>query len=151
MSEPSSKVVKEPIGRIMGNISRRFLTSLQQQLIHLDIERSYYPLLLIESGQGNLNQQELAGLLSCDKVQVVRIIDYLSSNGYVERLQDSKDRRKSYIRITGKAEKFLPDIKKAIQVTSAIALKDLSEDKVDKLYSFLKIIEKNLQSDKLNG
>ncbi len=135
----------------MGNISRRFLTRLQQQLLHLDIERSYYPLLLIESGKGKLNQQELAALLSCDKVQVVRIIDHLSSNGYVERLQGSKDRRKSYIRITGKAEKFLPDIEKAIQETTATALKDLSEENVDKLYSFLKILEKNLESDNLNG
>ena len=151
MSETSGNVVKEPIGRIMGNISHRFLTSLQQQLLHLDIERSYYPLLLIESGKGKLNQQELAALLSCDKVQVVRIIDYLSSNGYVERLQGSKDRRKSYIRITGKAEKFLPDIEKAIQETTATALKDLSEENVDKLYSFLKIIEKNLESDNLKG
>jgi MarR family transcriptional regulator for hemolysin len=151
MSETSGNIVKEPIGRIMGNISRLFLTSLQQQLLHLDIERSYYPLLLIESGQGKLNQQELATLLSCDKVQVVRIINYLSSNGYVERSQGSKDRRKSYIIITGKAEKFLPDIKKAIQGTSATALKDLSEDNVDMLYSFLKIIEKNLESDKHKG
>jgi MarR family transcriptional regulator for hemolysin len=150
MSKTFRNDVKEPIGRIMGHISRHFLTSLQQQLLHLDIERSYYPLLVIESGKGKLNQQELAGLLSCDKVQVVRIIDYLSSNGYVERSQSSKDRRKSYIRITGKAEKFLPDIKKAIQETSATALKDLSEDNVDKLYSFLKIIEKNLESAKLN-
>lgn len=151
MSKISGNVVKEPIGRIMGNISRLFLTSLQQQLMHLDIERSYYPLLLIESGNGKLNQQELAALLSCDKVQVVRIIDYLSSNGYVERMQSSKDRRKSFIRITGKAEKLLPDIKKAMQETSATALRDLSEDNVDKLYSFLKIIERNLESDNLNG
>jgi MarR family transcriptional regulator for hemolysin len=151
MNTTSHDIVKEPIGRIMGNISRLFLTILQQQLLDLDIERSYYPLLVIESGKGKLNQQELACLLSCDKVQVVRIIDYLSSNGYVERWQDSKDRRKSCLRITGKAEKFLPDIKQAIQETSATALKDLSKDNVDKLYSFLKIIEKNLESDKLNG
>jgi len=151
MNTDSCNFVKEPIGRIMGKISRLFLASINNKLTHLDIERSYYTLLVIESGKGKIIQQELAGLLSCDKVQVVRIINYLSSNGYVERDQDSKDRRKSCLRITGKAEKFLPDIKKAIQETTVLALKDLPEKKVDELYSFLKIIENNLTSNKLNA
>jgi MarR family transcriptional regulator, transcriptional regulator for hemolysin len=148
MNKTSRDFVKEPIGRIMGKISRLFLERINNQLTHLDIERSFYPLLLIGSGKGKIIQQELAGLLSCDKVQVVRIIDYLSSNGYVERDQDSKDRRKSCLRITGKAEKYLPDINKAIEETTALALKDLPEKKVDELYSYLKMIENNLISNK---
>jgi hypothetical protein len=91
----------------MGNISRHFLTSLHQQLLHFDIERSYYPLLVIESGKGKLIQQELAGLLSCDKVQVL------------------------------------------IKGTTALALKELSENKVDELYFSLKIIKNNLTSNKI--
>jgi MarR family transcriptional regulator, transcriptional regulator for hemolysin len=142
--------IREPIGRIMASISRKFLDNLHRSLAHLDIERSFYPLLLIEAGNGNLTQKELAQKLSCDKVQVVRIIDYLSSNGYVERGQDINDRRKCNLVITEKAKKILPDIKNAIQETMTLTLKDVPENKVDELYRLLNLIDKNLSSLNVN-
>lgn len=149
--EPSEESnLKEPIGRIMGNISRMFLANLHRQLGHLDIDRSYFPLLIIESGNGNLIQRDLAGILSCDKVQVVRIIDYLSSFGYVARGQNSKDRRKCYLELTEKARKSIPDIKKALQETTAIALNNVSENNIDEMYRMLKLIENNLATTNLN-
>jgi MarR family transcriptional regulator, transcriptional regulator for hemolysin len=138
--------IREPIGRIMGSIGRKFLGNLQQSLMYLDIERSFYPLLLIEAGNGNLTQKELAHKLSCDKVQVVRIIDYLSSNGYVVRGQDINDRRKCNLVITEKARKILPDIKKAIRETTAMSLKNIPENKIEELYALLKIMDQNLSS-----
>jgi len=83
MNKVSNKILKEPVERIMGKISKMSQTILQDQLCEMDIDRSFYPLMLIEAGNG-ITQQELATQLSCDKVQVVRIIDYLSENGYVE-------------------------------------------------------------------
>jgi MarR family transcriptional regulator, transcriptional regulator for hemolysin len=141
--------IKEPIGRIMGNISRAFLSELHDNLSHLDIDRSFYPLLLIDAGNGNITQNELAAKLSCDKVQVVRIIDYLSSNGYVERAKNAEDRRKCSLEITDKARKVLPDIKMAIRKTSVIALKNIPENKINELYGLLAIIDHNLSSHKV--
>jgi MarR family transcriptional regulator, transcriptional regulator for hemolysin len=147
MEITEDKNIREPIGRLMSHIGRMFLLNLNKQLAHLDIERSYFPLLVIEAGNGNLSQQELACKLSCDKVQVVRIIDYLSTNGYVEREQNSKDRRKSRLKLTEKARRYLPDIKNALQQTSRVSLSKLSEEKIDELYSMLRTIEINLTSN----
>jgi MarR family transcriptional regulator for hemolysin len=144
MVEVEDNGIREPIGRIMSHIGRMFLANLNQQLAHLDIERSYFPLLVIEAGNGNLSQQELASILSCDKVQVVRIIDYLSTNGYVSRGQNSEDRRKSNLELTEKARRYLPEIKNALQQTNLVALHDLSEETINELYSMLKTIENNL-------
>jgi MarR family transcriptional regulator, transcriptional regulator for hemolysin len=144
MSEFAGDKIQVPIGWIMSNLSKGFLAGLQQKLKHLDIQRSYYPLLLIESGHGNLTQQELANLLACDKVQVVRIIDYLSSNGFVVREKDLKDRRKFKLQITSKAVAIIPDIKAAIQETSKMALSGIMDDKTEELFQLLQIIEKNL-------
>lgn len=135
--------MQEPIGRKMDKVGRMF----QAELQHLDIERSFYPLMLIEAGNG-ITQQELADKLFCDKVQVVRIIDYLSSNGYVERVQNQTDKRKYELTITEKARLVLPDIKKAISNTSSIAMKGLSENQVSQLYSMVSLIESNLISHK---
>jgi MarR family transcriptional regulator, transcriptional regulator for hemolysin len=142
--------IREPIGRVMGKISRIFLADLQNNLSHLDIKRSYYPLVLIEAGKGKLTQKELSGKLLCNKVQSVRIIDYLSSNGYVERVQNANDRRKINLQITVKAEKILPDIRKAFNTTTSMAVKGIPENQVNELYVLLLKIENNLATNKTN-
>jgi len=143
--------MKDTVGHIAGNIHRMFLSILNKNLAHLDIERYYLPIMLIEAGEGSLTQQELAEKLSCDKVHVVRIIDYLSENGYVQRVQNSQDRRKYGLVITEKAKNVLPDIQKAFQKTNALVLNKLSENQISELYSTLKIIENNLSSYKSHG
>jgi MarR family transcriptional regulator for hemolysin len=97
-----------------------FLTVLNTYLADSDIDLFYYPILFIEASNGNLTQQELAGKLGCDKVQVVRIIDYLSENGYVIRVKNTQDRRKYGLEITEKAKNLVPDIKEAIKKANAL-------------------------------
>lgn len=136
-------LMKEPIGRKMDKIGKMYQGKLQEALSHLDIDRSFYPLLLIEAGNG-ITQQELADKLLCDKVQVVRIINYLSSNGYVERIQNQSDKRKYELAVTEKAQLHLPHIKNAIESTSIMAFKGLSGSQTDELYTMLVTIENNL-------
>ena len=135
--------MKEPVERIMGKISKISQDIVRGNLSHLDIDRSFYPLLLIDAGNG-ITQQELARELSCDKVQVVRIIDYLSSNGYVERTPNKSDKRKYELSVTEKARKLIPDIKKAFDELSAITLKGLTIKQKNELYTLLTIIASNL-------
>jgi len=135
--------MNEPVERIMGKISKMSQDIVQGKLSHLDIDRSFYPLLLIDAGHG-ITQQELAHELSCDKVQVVRIIDYLSSNGYVDRIPNKTDKRKYELSVTDKARKVIPDIKKAFDELSAITMKGLSTSKKNELYAMLTLIVSNL-------
>jgi MarR family transcriptional regulator, transcriptional regulator for hemolysin len=138
--------MKEPVERIMGKISKMSQDTLQNILSNLDIDRSFYPLLLIEAGNG-ITQQDLADELSCDKVQVVRIIDYLSLNGYVDRLQNKTDKRKYELVITEKAKKVIPDIKRAFNELSVVSLKGLTANQRNELYAMLVIIESNLYNN----
>ena len=145
MENVQNDILKEPVGRIMAKIGKLYQSNLRTELSHLDIDRSFYPLLLIESRNG-MTQQELAHELSCDKVQVVRIIDYLSKHGYVQRVQNLTDKRKYELTITENARLLIPEIRKVIDKTSAIAFKGLSEKQVNELYSILNILEINLLS-----
>jgi DNA-binding MarR family transcriptional regulator len=145
MESTNNTEIKEPVGRILDKIGKIYQAKLRAGLTHLDIDRSFYPLLLIDSRNG-MTQQELAHELSCDKVQVVRIIDYLSINGYVERVQNPTDKRKYVLTITDKAGKLIPDIRKTIDNTSAIAFKGLTENQIHELYTILTVLEINLLS-----
>jgi DNA-binding MarR family transcriptional regulator len=135
--------MNEPVERVMGKISKMSQDIVQGNLSHLDIDRSFYPLLLIDAGHG-ITQQDLARELSCDKVQVVRIIDYLSSNGYVDRVLNKTDKRKYELSVTDKARKVIPEIKKAFDDLSAITLKGLTKTQKNELYALLTIIVSNL-------
>jgi MarR family transcriptional regulator, transcriptional regulator for hemolysin len=148
MGKTTEAPIIEPVGHIASNIHRLFLKVLNIRLAHMDIDRFYYAILLVEANDSYLTQQELAGKLGCDKVQVVRIIDYLSEKGYVSRTQNTSDRRKHGLQVTEKAKNFIPDIKNAIQDANTLLLKNLSESKVAELFSTLKIIENNLSSYK---
>lgn len=135
---------REPIGRITGRISKIFFGTLKKRLESLNIERSFYPLLLINNGNDELTQQDLANELGIDKVQVVRIVDYLSVNGYVERIQNPKDRRAYKLHITDSGRKAIPCIEKTINDLSEIAFKGIAPEKIDELYSTLYLIKKNI-------
>ena len=143
MIETYNREITEPVGRVMAKIGKIFQAKLLIRLSHLDINRSIYPLLLIESKDG-ITQQELARELSCDKVQVVRIIDYLSKNDYVQRIPSLGDKRKHILKITSKAQVMIPEIKNAINETSKIAFNGLTENQVDELYKMLNLLEINL-------
>jgi MarR family transcriptional regulator for hemolysin len=138
--------VEQPVGRILSHLGRSFLSNLNRKLNHLDIERNYYALLLIEQAEGNITQQELAGLLDTDKVSIVRIIDYLSENGYVKRLQNVNDRRKYSLKLTAKAKKETSKIQKAINEITSTAFKGISVSQKQLFYKTLESIKKNLNA-----
>ena len=145
MKENSNINVEQPIGRVLSLIGRNYLLALNQRLKQVDIERNYYALLIIDQFDGDLTQQELANLLCSDKVSVVRIIDYLSENGYVVRAKNSDDRRKYAITVTEKAKKEIENIKNAINENNAFAFSGLKEDEIQSFMQTLAKINNNLK------
>ena len=134
----------QPIGRILSHTGRSFLQLLNEKLNYLDIERSYYALILIDLGHGELTQKELACQLETDKVSIVRIVDYLAGKGYVKRVRSSVDRRKYSLTLTDKAKELLPGIKRAMQEVTLIAYNGLTELQQKEFHSVLGIIKNNL-------
>jgi MarR family transcriptional regulator for hemolysin len=143
-------VINQPLGKYLAGTGRKFLTALNVELRNLDIERNFYALLIIEGGRGKITQQDLAEMLESDKVSVVRIIDYLSGKGYVQRVKDSSDRRKYGLILTPKAENEIPQIKKAIEEVTQKAFKGITGKKIEELYDTLNIIRYNLNLQRLN-
>lgn len=136
--------LRQPIGRVMSKLGKLSLEKAQAQLYHLDINRSFYPLILIDLQQG-MTQQELADMLVVDKVQVVRIVDYLSQHGYVQRVMNPNDRRKYQLTVTEKAIKAMPQIKQALNEVTNNIFEGFSSDEIDTIYDMLGRMENNLK------
>ncbi len=134
----------QPLGRKLSIIGKDYLQALNTRLNHLDIDRNYYALLLIENAEGTITQQELAGQLEIDKVSMLRSIDYLSEKGYVKRVKSISDKRKYGLELTEKAHKAIPEIKKAYSDVNAIALKGLNHAEIAAFNSLLQSIKNNI-------
>jgi MarR family transcriptional regulator for hemolysin len=105
-----------------AHLTRRYAGVLAGELAHLELDRYYYPLLLIAGAPQCLTQQDLADLLCTGKVTVVRIVDYLVRKGFVQRCHCPDDRRVHLLRATSKGEAALGDIRQAFRKLDALAL-----------------------------
>jgi MarR family transcriptional regulator, transcriptional regulator for hemolysin len=136
--------IEHPLGRTLSALGKGYLNLLRAKLNHLDIDRNYYALVLIESRDGLITQQELAELLHSDKVSIVRIVDYLSEKGYIKRVRKTDDRRKHSLVLTEKAKKGLPEIKKAFIEMNGIALNGLQSSQVSEFNEIINKIKHNI-------
>lgn len=136
--------LEQPLGRILSGLGKSYLHLLRAKLQHLDIDRNYHALVLIESKDGSITQQELAVLLDTDKVSIVRVIDYLSEKGYVQRIPNTDDRRKHSLLLTSKAKLALPEIKQSFTDINATVLKGLTSSQVSELTKTIKKIKTNI-------
>ena len=138
---------EQPLGRILSGLGKGYLSLLRAKLQHLDIDRNYYALVLIESHDGSITQQQLSLILDTDKVSIVRIIDYLSEKGYVQRIRKTEDHRKHNLVLTIKAKLALPEIKKSFDEINSVALSGLSTSQVSELAASIEKIKSNLKEN----
>jgi len=136
--------IEHPIGRMLSLAGKSYLQLLRSKLRHLDIDRYYYALVVIDSMAGNITQQELAQLLDSDKVSIVRIVNYLSEKGYVNRLQKDQDHRKYNLVITEKAKLAIPEIKDTFSELNNQVLKGVTDSKSLEFIDILKKIRHNI-------
>lgn len=135
---------EQPLGRMLSMVGKGYLNLLRLKLQHLDIDRNYYALILIDKYDGIITQQELALLLDSDKVSIVRIVDYLSENGYVQRKLKTEDRRKRSLNLTAKGKLAIPEIKESFAEINGIVLNGLEKQQIVELTQTINKLKLNI-------
>lgn len=107
-----------PLGRFFSFLTKQYIGKLTQRMEHTPVERYYFPLYLIGKNNGLISQQELANQLLMDKVSLVRILDALQADGFIERKRNPNDRRQHLLHITAKAEPWIQEIGDGIKETN---------------------------------
>lgn len=108
-----------PLGRFFSFLTKQYIGKLALCMEHTPVERYYFPLYLIGKNNGLISQQELADQLLMDKVSMVRILDALQKDGFIERKTNPDDRRERRLHITPKAKPWIKEIEKGIKETNA--------------------------------
>ncbi len=99
---------------------------------------------------GYSNLVELSNYLGHSHPSVLRRLDAIEKDGYVERTPDPNDRRVKQIRLTKKGKDLLPHIMRIKDEIHALAVKDIPEDELLNLIKGLKIVFNNLNEGEKN-
>lgn len=136
---------KLPLGRSLALLAKTYFGALTKRLEHLEVERYYSILILIETSDSGCTQQYICDNLKIDKVSMVRILDYLTKKKYVKKVVNPKDRREHFVELTPKAKKVMPEIYKEIDSLNTLTFKGFSKEKQKEFYKNMTLIYENIE------
>ena len=131
----------------VGLTSHLFETSLNNELVGTGITLRQVQVLASLALHGDLAQSELAGYLRVEASTLVRILDRMERDGWIERCNAPDDRRKKIVRPTERvAEKWATIIERG-ETMEQRAIAGLSNTQLEELNKTLTIIRNNLGSE----
>lgn len=136
-------------GFILKNIERlytkRFETLAQALSLTLPECKALFQL----SRNEGISQKRLAELSEIEPMTLVRILDRMQSDGWVERRPDPNDRRARTLYVTSGAKPVLEQIDKLSAQMRAEALAGLSAEQRNQLMGLLEHVYQNLLASKV--
>ncbi|MCW3083111.1 MAG: hypothetical protein JWP12_477 [Bacteroidetes bacterium] len=136
---------KLPLGRSLSLLAKTYFGALTKRLEHLEVERYYSILIVIENSGPTCTQQHICNNLRIDKVSMVRILDYLMEKKYVKKVLNPNDRREYFVELTPKAKKVMPQIYSEIEGLNTIAFKGIPKDQRKEFYKNIALLYENVE------
>lgn len=127
--------------KVCRNMNNDFIKPILKNL-GIDFSLQHYMVLKLLEGNKNLYITEFVSKLNIAKPQMTSLVDKLIKMDYVNRTNDSIDRRKIYISLTKEGEKILLEINKSVdnQLDNRLAALTLKESET--LENGLKVLQK---------
>ena len=115
----------------LGLVSRKWRTRLNARLRHTGLSQARWITLLRLSILGPISQNELASHIGVEGPTLVRLLDGLEKQGFVERKTQNGDRRVKCVHLTKAAQPVLKEITSISdelrsELLKGIPLKDLT-------------------------
>lgn len=103
---------------LLGTVPKAWRALLDQRLRPYGFSQATWQVLLKLGRAGTpLLQNELAALVGIEPASLVRLLDVLQADGWVERQQDEQDRRAKRVRLTDQARQVSSEL---LQVADAL-------------------------------
>ena len=135
-----------PLGKNFALLTRNYIGIITHNLSDLEIERYFYPIVLIGESEKVLCQNDLSELMAVDKATIVRVVDYLSEKGLIERVRNLEDRRFYHLKLTKQGNKYFPQIKSAFEKANEVCFLGFDETEKDEFKRLLLKMHQNLEA-----
>ena len=131
---------------VLKDVSRLLVRSFEQRATQLGLTLSQAKVLIHLSRNEGATQARLADLSDTDRMTLVRIIDRMESDGWLERRPDPTDRRVYRLFLKPPADPVLAEVTRLADNMRAEALAGVSAEERTQLSSTLDRIRSNLLS-----
>lgn len=135
---------QESLGFLLADLSRLMRRAFEQRLQGSSLTLAQGRALVYLSRHEGIRQGELAGLLEVQPITLARLVDQLAEAGLVERRPDPADRRAYRLHLTAAAAPHLSAIAQVAETIRTDALRDMTEQQINALFSSLHAIHGNL-------
>ncbi len=133
-----------PVGTQAFILSKMYYGALTKSLEKLDIER-YFSVLYFLHNNKNCCQQNICDELKIDKTAMVKVMDYLSKAGWVERKTNPDDRREHFISLSKKGEKQTKEVVRSFKAIDEKAFSNISETERKAFFKVMFKVCENLE------
>ena len=134
------------LGFLLKDTSRRYARRFEERAQALSLTLPQCRALLhLENNEG-VSQKRLSELTELDPMTLVRILDRMEADGWVQRRFDPTDRRAHQLWLTARSKPVLEHIARLIAQTRAETLHGLSNEERVKLIELLERVHGNLSS-----
>lgn len=134
------------LGFLLKDVSRRYTRRFEERAHRLSLTLSQCKALIYLEGSEGVSQKRLAELTELDPMTLVRILDRMQADGWVQRCFDPSDRRAYSLWLTPKAKPVVEHIWQLIHETRAEMLQGLSGEERTALVTLLERVHANLTS-----
>lgn len=125
---------------LVGQVSRLWRRTLDRRLQPFGLSQaSWRPLLFLARTSQPMYQKDLAHALLVDSSSVVRVLDALQKNGYIERREGQIDRRAKKVLLTGQGRDIVAQLE---QVATQVREEALGDVSARDLATTLRVMEK---------
>ncbi len=138
---------EESLGYWIFTTAYALETALNEELAPLGITHRQVQILGCLAVHGEASQNELAEMLRVEPSGVVRLLDRMERDGWIERTGDPTDRRRKIVRPTEKAGPVWKQMKACGLRAKAKATRGLTEEQVTAVRDALRRIRQNITGD----
>lgn len=128
-------------------LARRWRRALDARLAAEGLsDATWAPLMHLKETGGGTTQKELAALVGVDGSSLVRVLDILVRQGFVERRVDEADARARLIYLTPEGESRVNEIRKVLTKGEEAMLVDIDDAEIAAMLEHFDRIERRLEA-----
>jgi MarR family transcriptional regulator, transcriptional regulator for hemolysin len=130
-------------GFLLRDVTRLYVQRFEQHAAGLGLTIAQCKALIRLADCEGVSQARLAELTDLDPMTLVRILDRMEAEGWLERRKDPRDRRVHCLYLTSEAKPLLEDIKHLIDVTWDEAFAGIPKQKSEMVMDVLDTVRGN--------
>ena len=130
-------------GFLLRDVTRLYVQRFEQHAAALGLTLAQCKALMRLADCEGVSQVRLSELTDLDPMTLVRILDRMESEGWLERRKDPRDRRVRCLYLTSKAKPLLDDIRGLIDVVWEEAFAGISKQKSELVMELLDTVRGN--------